>query len=369
MKRIGNIYPKIYEYSNIEEAHKRARQDKTHYTAVQMVDENPEAYFVEIQEMLRNKTYTVGKYKCKTIKEHNKKERYIMKLPYYPDRIIQWAIMLQLEEHFIKTFCFHSCASIPRGGQARVHKLMDKHSGHKYCLELDIKKFYPNIDREILKRLLRHKFKDKDLLYLLDLIIDSSPADKNSLQDEYQRGIPIGSYLSQFLANFYLTYFDHWLREAKRQSDVVRYMDNIIIFGDDKDELRQLKIEIENYLWDNLHLRLKENWQIYPVAARPVDFIGYRYGAGFKLLRKSTAQRFKKLCFKIIRTGYCSAHDAQALASYFGIAAWGDCKRLWERYYSLVSPVLYKYNYTIKPYYYIKGVKRNGLSRKSIGEC
>lgn len=358
MKRIGNIYPKIYEYDNIKEAHRRARKDKIHYTAVQMVDENPEAHFVEIQEMLRNKTYEVGKYKCKTIKEHNKKERYIMKLPYYPDRIIQWAIMLQLEKYFLKTFCFHSCASIPRGGQARVHKLMDKYTGYKYCLELDIKKFYPNIDRNVLKQLLRHKFKDQDLLDLLDLIIDSSPKDENSLQDQYQRGVPIGSYLSQFLANFYLCYFDHWLKEEKKCKCVVRYMDNIIIYGNDKNELRQLKNEIEIYLWDNLHLKLKENWQIYPVAARPVDFIGYRYGEGYKLMRKSTAQRFKKLCYKVIRNGYCDQHDAQALASYFGLAVWGDCKRLWDKYYMLVSPVLYKYNYTIKPYYYRKGTKK-----------
>ena len=124
MKRINNIYPKICDIENIRLAHQMARQDKIHYSEVQKVDVNPEFYFKEIQDILINKTYKVGKYKCKIINERGK-ERLIMKLPYYPDRIIQWAIMLQIEEYFIKNLCYHSCASIPNAGNARVHKRMN----------------------------------------------------------------------------------------------------------------------------------------------------------------------------------------------------------------------------------------------------
>ena len=350
MKRIGNIYSKIYDLDNIREAHKKASRDKGHYQAVQMVNENPDYYFREIQKMLMTKTYQVGEYKQKVIKEYNKKERLIMKLPYYPDRIIQWAIMLQLEPYFIKTLCYHSCASIPKGGQIRVHRLMNKYmktKEYKYCLDLDIKKFYPNVDREILKQLLERKFKDKDLLDLLFLIIDSSPLDVNSLDDEFKRGIPIGSYLSQYLANFYLSKFDHWLKEDKQQKCVVRYMDNIVILNNNKNELYQLRKEIEEYLWNNLHLKLKENWQIYPIESRPVDFIGYRYGKNYILLRKSTAERFKKLCRRIIRTNYCSEHDCYVLTAYQGILKWGNCTRLWHKYYVQIAPILRKYNYSL----------------------
>jgi RNA-directed DNA polymerase len=352
MKRIGNIYSKICDIDNIAVAHKMARKDKIHYTEVQKVDANPDYYFAEIQKTLVNKTYKVGEYKCKTIDERGK-QRLIMKLPYYPDRIIQWAVMLQIEQYFIKTLCYHSCASIPCAGNARVHKLMNKYRrlyDYDYCLDIDVRKFYPNIDRDILKTQLERKFKDKDLLWLLFQIVDSSPKDENSLDDKYVRGIPIGSYLSQYLANFYLAHFDHWLKEEKHLKCVVRYMDNIIILSNDKNELHQLRKEIEIYLWNNLHLKLKGNWQVYPLAARPIDFIGYRYGKDYTLLRKATCQRFKRLCYKIHRNNYCSEHDYRSLTSYYGVLKWCDSKRLWNKYYSFILPILKKQGYYIKPF-------------------
>lgn len=367
MKRIGNIYAKICDIDNIALAHKMARKDKIHYTEVQKVDANPEEHFKKIQEMLINKTYKVGKYKCKKINERGK-ERLIMKLPYFPDRIIQWAIMLQIEEYFIKTLCYHSCASIPAGGNARVHKLMNKYRelySYDYYLDIDIKKFYPNIDRDILKRQLEHKFKDKDLLWLLFLIIDSSPTDENSLKDDYTRGVPIGAYLSQYLANFYLSPLDHWLKEEKHQKVVIRYMDNIIIGSNSKEELHSLRKEIEVFCWENLHLKLKENWQVYPIDARPLDFIGYRYGKDFTLLRKETANRFKGVCRKILRNNYCSEHDYRSLSSYYGVLKWCDGVRLWNQYYGMVRGIVQRSGYYIKPMKSNRTRKRGWNNAKS----
>lgn len=352
MKRKGDIYQQIYDIDNIRLAHKKARKDKTHYSDVQMVDSDTEYYFAEIQQMLKDKTYVVGKYKCKTINERSK-QRLIMKLPYYPDRIIQWAIMLQIEEYFIKTLCYHSCASIPSAGNARVHKLMNKYRAlydYDYYLDIDIKKFYPNIDREVLKKQLEHKFKDKDLLWLLFQIIDSSPYDENSLKDEYIRGVPIGSYLSQYLANFNLSPLDHWLKEEKHCKVVLRYMDNIIIGGDDKAELHKLKCEIDEFVWNELHLVLKDNWKIYPISKHPVDFIGYCYGEDRTRLRKQTCQRFKKLCYRIKRQNYCTEHQFRSLGSYYGILKWCDGVGLWNKYYGLIKPIVQRCGYYLKPY-------------------
>lgn len=342
MKRYGYIYEKIYDLDNIAKAHEKARKDKTHYTMVKKIDANPDYYFKEIQKMLKEKTYRVGEYKKSVIKE-GKKERLIMKLPYYPDRIIQWAIMLQIEQYFTKSLCYHSCASIPGAGGARIYSLMNKYRylyDYDYCLDIDIKKFYPNVDRDILKNLLERKFKDKDLLWLIFLIIDSAPEDENSFKDEFTRGIPIGSYLSQYLANYYLSTLDHWLKEEKHQKAVIRYMDNVIILSNSKEELHQLRKEIADFVWDNLHLKLKENWQVYPIADRPIDFIGYRYNKEYTLLRKDTAKRFKRLCLKIQRKNYCTAHDFRALCSYFGILKWCDGSLLWWKYYWKIRHIL-----------------------------
>ena len=98
----------------------------------------------------------------------------------------------------------------------------------QYCLKLDIKKFYPSIDHEILKSIVRRKIKDTKVLKLLDEIIDSAP------------GVPIGNYLSQYFANLYLAYFDHWIKECKKIKYYFRYADDIVIFSKNKESLLTL---------------------------------------------------------------------------------------------------------------------------------
>ena len=114
-------------------------------------------------------------------------------------------------------------------------------------------KFYPSIDHEILKQVVRRKIKDKRLLWLLDEIIDSAD------------GVPIGNYLSQYFANLYLAYFDHWIKEEKRIKYYYRYADDIVILGSDKNELHSLLHEIRAYLSDRLKLKVKRNYQVFPV--------------------------------------------------------------------------------------------------------
>lgn len=114
----------------------------------------------------------------------------------------------------------------------------------------------------MLKSILRRKLKDKRLLCLLDEIVDSAD------------GVPIGNYLSQYFANLYLTYFDHWIKEQKGVKYYFRYADDIVILAPDKAYLHSLMGEIRAYLGD-LKLEVKGNWQVFPVAARGIDFVGY----------------------------------------------------------------------------------------------
>lgn len=185
-------------------------------------------------------------------------------------------------------------------------------------------------------------------MWLLYLFIDSSPIDENSIKDEYDRGVPIGSYLSQYLANFYLSSFDHWLKEEKKCKYVVRYMDNIIILSNNKEFLMTLKVEIEIYLWNNLHLILKHTWQIYNIENRPIDFIGYRYSRDYTLLRKATAKRFKRVCNSIANKDYCTEKEYRALTAYHGVLKWCDGKHLWYTYTSKIRPILISQNYKIE---------------------
>jgi retron-type reverse transcriptase len=341
MKRYGKIFPKIYDMENLYLAHENARRDKTFYKEVKMVDSDHEYYLGQIQQMLKDGSYQVSPYTVSMINDKGK-ERELMKLPYFPDRIIQWAIMLQIEHIFMEVFCSHTCASIYGRGIKEASRLTEKYMKNKfesrYCLKIDISKFYPNINHRILKKLLMKKIKDKKVLELLFKIIDSYPGEK---------GVPIGSYLSQYLANFYLSYFDHWLKEQMGVKYVVRYMDDIVIFHWSGQYLHWLLQQMENYLMTNLDLQIKPNHQVFPTAIRGVDFVGYRFFFGYKLLRKKTCKKLKKRMIQIK-----AKQDAGKLLnyrewcsgnSYIGWLMWCDSWRLYEKYIEPIIPSLLRY--------------------------
>lgn len=341
MKRYGNIYQKICDIDNLRLAHQNARKDKALYVAVQMVDSNPDFYLKQIQDMLINKTYAVSEYSHQTIVDKGK-ERDLMKLPYYPDRIIQWAIMLQLEPIFCKVFTSFTCASLKNRGIHKASTLLTSYmkdvKGTQYTLKIDVRKFYPNINHEVLKRMLRKKFKDAELLELLDMIIDSYPGEK---------GVPIGSYLSQFLANFYLAYFDHWLKEKKGVKYVIRYMDDIVILHHSKSFLHKLRKDIDIYMKELLKLNIKENWQVFPTAIRGVDFVGYRHFYGYKLLRKTTCKHFKKKMLlikkKVLNDIQITFNEWCSVNSYKGWLAWCNSFRLVQKYIVPIQKALDEY--------------------------
>lgn len=284
MKRYWNLYDKICDIENIREAHWCASRWKRFYRSVKNVNENLDVCLNVIQDMLKRWTYRINKwdYRISTINDKGK-ERELWKLWYYPHRIIQRAIMLQIEHIFMKHFTHFTCASIKWRWGNRVMELMLKYKW-KYCLKLDIHHFYQSINHKILKSLLRRKIKDKRLIQLLDLIIDSYPGWK---------WLPIGSYLSQFLANYYLSFLDHYIVEKLECKQVVRYMDDIVIIDNDKGKLHKLFKYIKKYLNSKLRLDIKKNWQIFP-KVRWIDFVWIRYFRWYTLLRNRIKKRMKK---------------------------------------------------------------------------
>lgn len=337
MKRVNNIYDEICNIDNLKLAYKESSRDKHHYKEVKEFEKEPDRLLKELQQSLINQTYSIPEshYTFKVMNDKGK-ERELMKLRYYPHRIVQWAIMLQIEKYFIQTIPHFSCASMPDKGIDRAYKLITSYLTDKnntqYCLKIDIKKFYPNIDKEILKNLIRHKFKDKRLLWLLDLIIDSYPKDK---------GIPIGSYTSQYFANFYLAYFDHWLKQEKKVKYVVRYMDDIVILHYSKEWLHNLKKDMDEYLNNNLKLTIKENYQVFPVESRGIDFIGFVFRHNKIRLRRKNALSLRKIANKAqknVRIGKdISRHQFCSLNARLGFFQYFNSGGLYKEY---VKPLL-----------------------------
>ena len=326
MKRYGYLYEKICNVENIKLAHRNARKGKRHYDEVKMIDVNPDKYLSQIQNMLKNKTFRNSEYIIMNKMTDSGKVREIFKLPYFPDRIIHHCIMQVIGRIWFKSLIRDTYSSIKgRGihdGVNRIKRALRDKENTKYCLKMDIKKFYPSVNNGILKETIRKKIKDKNLLWLLDEIIDST------------RGIPIGNYLSQYFGNLYLSGYDHWMKENKKCRYYFRYCDDIVILHKDKRYLHALRKDTENYLNENLKIRLKENWQVFPVEKRGVDFLGYRFFHDYILLRKSIKNKFVKKIRTINKNWYRMSHSqiVNSVMSYYGWLKHANCQNLINKY-------------------------------------
>lgn len=280
MKRIGNLFNRIISYENLVRADKKARLGKTKRYGVKKFDRNPYENLVRLQKALIEDTYRTSEYCVYTIiADRGNKEREIYRLPYYPDRIVHHAIMNVIEPYLVNRFTADTFNCLKGRG---IHKV----------------------------------FKDKKLLRLLHHVVYSTP-----------KGLPIGNYISQFAANLNLTWFDRWIKQVLKIKYYYRYCDDIVILHPDKDYLRYCLQEIEKYLADNLKLKVKRNWQIFPVEARGIDFIGYVFYHDHTLLRKDIKKKFiHKLSYKSKNKRLTS------LAAYWGWCKYGNCHNLWYRF-------------------------------------
>lgn len=269
MKRIGYLHEQVYDIENIEIADDKARKNKSIRWGIVKHDRNRQNENERLSEQLRDLVYETSEYS--TFKVYEPKERLIFRLPYYPDRITHHAIMNVMEPIWTKIFIKQTYSCIKNRGIHNVaHDLKTALIEHPeettYCLKMDVRKFYP----------------------------------------------------SQFFANLYLAYFDHWVKEELKCKFYFRYADDIVILSSDKNFLRNVLIAIKMYLKEVLNLRLKSNYQIFPVDDRGVDFVGYRFYHTHVLLRKSIKIRL----FKLIRRYQSGKIDKQELRrrmqSYFG---------------------------------------------------
>lgn len=317
MKRIGNLYTKIYDLDNLYLAYSKAKTGKSKSKGVIQFESDLDNNILRIQKELIEQTYITSEYNVFTIRDP--KERTIYSLPFH-DRVVQHAIMNIIESLWTSVFISHSYSSIKgkgiHGAWKHIRRDLKNRKQTQYCLKMDITKFYPSIDHHIMKQIIRKKIKDEKLLALLDGIIDSAP------------GIPIGNYLSQFLANLYLSYFDHWLKEVKRVKYYYRYADDLIILGDNKQDLHLLRIDIQAYLFENLKLKLKSNYQVFPIVSRGIDFIGYVFFHTHTMLRKRIKKNFCRCVAKLNRKVMTAKDYRIKICSWLGWCKYCNSKNL-----------------------------------------
>jgi retron-type reverse transcriptase len=336
MHKIKHVWEKITSLENIEEAIVRASEKKKKRRLVQRVLSNKRQYALQIQRMLIEKSFEPTPYIPVKVRDGaSGKERLIHKPAFYPDQIIHWALVLPMQEQWKKSIYPLSCGSIPgrglhKGARAMKRWMKDDHKGTKYCYKIDITKYYPSVDLDILYAMFERHVHDGDTLWLIRKIIYS-----------HSPGLPIGNFTSQWFANLYLSHFDWWVKQELKVAHYVRYIDDIVVLHGNKRKLHAIRHEMENKLEEDLHLRIKRNWQVFKVDGRGVDFLGFRFFHDYTIIRKKTAYRISRKVREIGRKPYPSPSDASSAMSYLGVTNHCNSHHFMERY---VLPFISIYN-------------------------
>jgi retron-type reverse transcriptase len=331
VKTYKNLYSKICAFENVHLAYLKARRDKRYKAEVLAFSANLEENLINIHNHLIWKSYRPSPYRYFTIYEP--KERLIAALPFV-DRVVHHALCNIIEPICERSMIYDSYACRQRRGVLAgvlrtTQFLRDAHRrwGKVYCLKADVRKFFPSIDHEVLKKIIRRHIACPDTLGMIETIIDSTGDNV---------GLPIGSLTSQLWANVYLNELDHFIKERLRQQYYIRYMDDFIILNDDKPTLQRTLKDITAFLDENLHLTLNAKTQIFPSGSRSVDFLGYRIWPDHRLLRKVNVRRTKRKLHKFERLyaeGQIGLNDIHpSVMSWMGHAMHADSYRLRKKF-------------------------------------
>lgn len=392
-----DLFNSICSMDNLYRAYQNAKSGKGWYKEVKQIEKRPFYYLAGLQYMLKNHLFKTSEYEIFILNE-GKKKRDVYKLPFFPDRIAQWAILQVIEPFLVANMTADTYSAIPgKGIQPIVNDLrgyyktkrvdgkkksvwvpsilLSDEENTRYCYKIDLHHYYQSINHEVLKQKFRKVFKDPELLWLLDEIADSINTTTEedlielSLSGEIEvdpnTGIPIGNYMSQYSGNFYLSSFDHWVKEELHVKHYYRYMDDVVIFASSKEELHEIHRKVTAYTRDYLHLNIKGNYQIFPTKVRGVDFVGYRFFGEYTLLRKSTAINFKRkmrACRKKMENNIPPTYSEWcSFNSYKGWLGNCDSYRLFKKY---MEPLIeYMQNY------YEREVKDHGEVYKCYVQC
>ncbi len=227
------------------------------------------------------------------------------------------------KEMFLAKIGHYQCASLKNKGQLFGKNAIEtwirtNPNKCKWIFKCDIKKFYPSVNHDILKSYLDRDIKNDDVKYLLFSLIDS-----------YEEGLCIGSYLCQYLANYLLSYAYHYVtemlyteRRGKRQNLIhhaLFYMDDIILFGSSKKNVKKASKLLEEFLNNKLGLTLKPSYQLFPLDSRPIDMMGYKIYTYKTTVRKRIFDRANKVFLKLKNPkNEMSLGDAYKVVSYYG---------------------------------------------------
>ena len=297
-KRYTNLWPQITSFENLLLAFRKAAKGKRSKPGVAAFEYDLEPNLFTLQAELRDGRYHPGSYVNFTI--HEPKRRLISAAP-FRDRVVHHALVNIIEPLYERKFIHDSYAN--RKGKG-THKALDRCTyflrRYRYVLPLDVRQFFPSIDHAILLETLSRTIGDESSLNLCATILAAGASVQAAEYDmayfpgddlfaiARPRGLPIGNLTSQFWANVYLNHLDHFIKRRLKCKAYIRYVDDMILFADDKHTLHRWRnaIIVEAAA---LRLTLHEN-RAHPRPTRTgVPFLGFQVYPDHRRLKRRNA--------------------------------------------------------------------------------
>ncbi|GAB4492349.1 MAG: RNA-directed DNA polymerase [Anaerolineales bacterium] len=333
------LWERLTSFQNLLDAYKKAAKGRRGRAPVAAFERQLESALPALREELLENCYQPGRYVSFYV--HDPKKRLISAAP-FRDRIVHHALVNVIEPTFERKFIFDTYAN--RKGKG-THAALDRATHYlrrfRYVLPLDVKQFFPSIDHQILLQTLDAVIQNEKVRALYAKIIASG---RGVLQNEYEmvyfagddlfaaqrpRGLPIGNLTSQFFANVYLNRLDHFIKRELKCKGYLRYVDDMLLFSDDKRELQLWRSQVLKYL-AGLRLCVHENSAQPRPSASGVPFLGFQIYPDHRLLkRRKVVHAWRRM--KGLAARYASGHsdDRQTRAQ---VVAWLNHARYGDTY-------------------------------------
>lgn len=313
MKTYTNLYPQITTFENLYRAYRLARRGKRDRAAVADFEFNLESRLLALQVELQAQAYKPGAYHNFYIFEP--KRRLVSAAP-FRDRVVHHALCQVIEPIWERRFIHHSYACrVGKGTHAALDQAHAWVRQYAYAFHGDIVKYFPSIDHQIMAGLITRKIADRQTLGLIRTILDSGAGIQTAERpllyfpgDDLfaalrPTGLPIGNLTSQFWANVYLHELDQFVKQKLRVPAYLRYMDDFVLFSDEKAQLHAWKSAIRDFLGEHLRLLLHETKSIVQPTRVGLDFCGFVLFPTHRRIRRSSIRRFVR-CFRAQREAY-----------------------------------------------------------------
>jgi retron-type reverse transcriptase len=337
VKTHKHLYSSIVDFDTLFAAWRRARRGKRYKPNVAAFERRLDDELTLLNRELVAEQWEPGGFRSFTV--HEPKRRRISAAP-FRDRVVHHALIGAIEPIYERKFIFDSYANRKgKGTHAALNRCTKFMRRFKYVLQCDIQQFFPAVDHVILKSILAKTIACAPTLRLCEKIIDSGVG---VLNHEYEmrwfpgddlfaanrpRGLPIGNQTSQFWANVYLNELDQFVKHTLRCTGYVRYVDDFLLFADDKTTLHQWRDEIIAFL-HSLRLTIHENRAQPCPVEQGIPFLGFTVYPDHRRLKRSKGmsyRRYLKTMWRRYQAGEITREQGRAsVMAWLGHVQHGD---------------------------------------------